>query len=94
MNEGWGYLYGIAVFGLAVVLSGVAVIYGSQCCAVFSLDEQIIRANFGIPEQRGIRWLTSALMDWPMGFRPMFDDVDGFAHWSRNSFFWILAGSP
>lgn len=69
MNETRGYRYGMALFSLAAVLSGIAVIYGSQCCAVFSPEDQNIRANFGIPEQRGIRWLTAALMDWPMGVR-------------------------
>lgn len=69
MNETKGYRYGMGLFGLAATVSGIAVIYGSQCCAVFSPEDQIIRANFGIPEHRGIRWLTAALMDWPMGFR-------------------------
>ncbi|WP_312219340.1 hypothetical protein [Sphingobium yanoikuyae] len=69
MKEDRGYRYGMALFCLMLAISGVTVIYGSHCCAAFPPEDQAIREHFGAPEWRGIKWLTAALMDWPMGFR-------------------------
>ena len=69
MEDVRGYRFGTAVFGLATVLSAVAVAYGSYCCAAFSTEDQAILTSLGAPQRRGMQWLTAALMDWPMGFR-------------------------
>lgn len=69
MEDVRGYRFGAALFGLAAVISAVAVAYGSYCCAAFSVEDQAILTSLGAPDRRGVQWLTAALLDWPLGFR-------------------------